>query len=575
MKKLLVSLFAFFFVGVAAAQTPTPAPISITAQQVTDLGNGPLSVRVVGGAAFIGTSSSGCMVGSATAGATTITCQSLPATPPLVGAAISGGGVPILTTITSYNSGTGAIGLSSPLNANISAGQAISYGAACPVGEAAPKAAAMRPETGQVPFSTAARVCAFGVTDTFVLAVPMSLATTGSAYAFGLNAGNTTNVRSAYLANAGRVLIAANGDSTTRGVDETASPYNSQYQFNDVVKQVSLLLNSGGITSGAHNWFGLSGSSLTDYLNRDGRFSAASGVVLGSNQIQGGTEIRFPGVASSITYTDTAVNTCDVYWGDQVATGRVFSVTVDGGTTTNFTTSGTAQFAKTTLSLGAVGTHNLVFNWVSGGTTLLYGIDCRDSTRNELSFWQMGISGGTSANMIANSGTPGAGRIQQLTTFPVKLVITEMGVVNDARTSVTVATFKANTTSFVTSMKALNTDVILLTPPFDNGIATGNVVNQAQYVTAMYQVAAEQGIGIIDPQGHWVSYLNSVANGWQVSTDNVHLTKAGYADEAIIIAATIKSILTNQFTENDLPAPANDNKVTKYATVTRRQYEAA
>lgn len=472
----------------------------------------------------------------------------------------------------------------------------------------------------------------------------------GASYTFGVTATNTSNFRTAALAHARNAILAVNGDSSAKGVNETAIPYNSQYSLGAMPVQLVNLLNNAGIAAGANNWYGLSGATLNDNIIRDGRLTVSGGTVLGSNKYQGGTEIRFPGVTSGATTTFNNVDTCNIIWGNQGATGRTMSYQVDSGSVNNLATSGANAIINNppgNVALGNLGTHTLNFAWVSGGTTLLPGVNCWNSARTEISVWQMSISGGVSANMIDNTGAPGQGRIQQLTNFAPDLIITEMGLVNDWRTSVPVATSKANMTSFVTSMKAIGVQVMFLTPPFDNG-STGNVANQAQYTTAMYQVAAEQGVGLIDPQKHWLSYNNAVAHGWQYNpgissaatitaaswsngvatyttsgattltnggtaavtstsspsgtcngfsvigtvtvidsthfsiplaaapgtyvsnscvvpaTDNVHLTAAGYLDEAGLIYNVIQGILQNKFAANDnqpLPIEHDNGRV--------------
>lgn len=370
------------------------------------------------------------------------------------------------------------------------------------------------------------------------------LRSTGLApYAFNLKYSNTRNFRTAWRSGSGNAIVAFNGDSTVRGVDETASPYNAQYSINDVAAQLAGLLAGAGTPSGANNWFGISGTSLNDYVIRDSRLTVGGGTILGSNKVQGGTEIRFPAVASTASFTPTAsVDTCEIYWGDQGTSGRTFSYQVDSGSAVNIPTTGTARIAKTSFSLGSLGAHTINLAWVSGGTTTIYGVNCYNSTRREISLWQMGISGGTSANMVDNGGAPGAGRIQQLTNFPPAMVVTEMGIVNDWRTSVASTTTQANTDSFITQMQALNIDVVLLIPPFDNGTSTGLTARQEQYVAAMYAEAMLRDVPLIDMRAKWRSYGNAVALGWQVSTDNVHPDKAGYGDEAAVLLKVLNAI---------------------------------
>ncbi len=373
------------------------------------------------------------------------------------------------------------------------------------------------------------------------------LGTVGLPFVTNLKGSNTSNFRAAYRANSGNVPIAFQGDSTVRGVDEGASPYGSQYNSYDMAYQLANALNASGKAAGAESWFGLSGASFNDYFNngvngtRDARWTTSGGTIFGTEKLQGGTALQFPGIASGASYTTIGnVDKFDLYWQDLGAANRIFTYTIDGGSPVNVTTTGVSLMKKIGgISLGAKGVHTIAFNWVSGGTTLFFGIDAYDSSRNQISIWQQGISGGVSANMIDDGGAPGGGRITQLTLFPPKLIFTEMGMINDARTSVSVATFQANCTSFVTSMKAINVDVIFFVPPWDNATGTGNVINQAQYVAGMYAAAAAADVPIADTRKLWPSWAYGVAQGYQRASDNIHPSTLGYNFQAYNMFAPI------------------------------------
>lgn len=344
----------------------------------------------------------------------------------------------------------------------------------------------------------------------------------------GVNLSATTlaNFRAAMRAGTANVPVAIEGDSTIRSVDGANAANPAQYTRSSIQEMLATMLKGLGVHAGGQSWYGISGTSLADYLSRTNRVTVSGGTVIGSNKYLGGTELRFPGVASNATFQVSDVDTMRVIWGDQGATGRTMSYKIDGGAAVNLVTSGVNQIARTAaISLGSLGNHAISFDWVSGGTTLLCGVEFYDSTRYEIAIQNVAISGGVSANFIDNTGSPGQGRVQQMQNFPPKLIFSECGIVNDWRTSVTSATSKANMATRVQNAQAIGADFVFLVPPYDGGTATAT---QQPYVDAMYALATQYNVGLIDLRAAMGgSYAASVANGYQASGDNVHMTTFG------------------------------------------------
>lgn len=360
------------------------------------------------------------------------------------------------------------------------------------------------------------------------LYLPSASATTLSSLGTNLNSTTLANFQAAIRAGTANVPVALEGDSTIRGVDGANGSNVAQYTRNSIQEIMVKILEANGYSAGGQSWYGLSGATFADYLGRTNRLTVSGGTVLGSNKYLGGVELRFPGVASGATFQLSNVDTMRIIWGDQGATGRTMSYSIDGGAAVNLVTSGVNQIARTSnISLGAIGNHTVAFNWVSGGTTLLCGLEAWDSSRFEINIQNVAISGGVSANFIDNTGFPGQGRVQQMQNFPPKIIFTEMGLVNDWRASVSVATSTANTTTRITNAKAIGADVVLMVPPWDGGTA---VATQQPYNAAMYSLAQSQNVGLIDLgliMGG--SYAQSLTNGYQYTGDNVHMTTAGKA----------------------------------------------
>lgn len=362
---------------------------------------------------------------------------------------------------------------------------------------------------------------------------------------WNLKQSNTAKVRAAYHAGGRNLRVAITGDSTWRGVDETAVPYNSQYP-NSIAAQLAAKLNALGIKAGANNLFGISGSSFNDYMIRDSRCASTGATTAFGTAVPvwGGAEIEFPTAAGTFSFTPTAnVTKADIYYQDS-ATGRTFSWAVDGGAATQISTTGANTIKKATVALGAAGIHTLTLAWVAGFVRI-YAIDCYDDTagRTEVSIWQWGISGGTSSDMILDTGTPSSGRIRQMTLFPPDLLISECGLVNSWRNSRSVALATADMVTHVQSAKAAGADFMFIAPPFDNLTGTGLTSTQDKYVSAMAQVAAQNDVPFLDLRGRWKSYANSVANGWQVASDAVHPARAGYVDEAAFLLSVVRYAL--------------------------------
>jgi hypothetical protein len=364
----------------------------------------------------------------------------------------------------------------------------------------------------------------------------------GRAAPFFNNAGaaNFTKVLAGYTAmKAGtrNMNIAIMGNSTDRGVDETAVPYNSQYPLS-LAEQLAKLFRADGIPSGANNWYGISGTSLNDYVIRDSRVTVAGTAAAGSSIIQGGGDIGLSSATAQVTFTPQQnCNAADIYAYDFFA-GATVSWRVDGGAPTNIVQVGNNTIRKSTIALGAVGPHTVAINWVSGNN-VFFGIDCYDNTRKEVTFRQWAISGGTTASMIDNTGAPHAGRLQQITNFPVDLALGDIGLVNSWRNAVAVATVKTQAETLIDAVHTAGGDFIFCVPPFDSSSA-GNSANQQQYIDAVVASCIAKGCAVFDIRSAWKSKAASDAAGYSSAADAVHPTIAGQASRALLLRSGLR-----------------------------------
>lgn len=140
-----------------SAQVVTRLPVVVLGNAVTDLGNGPMELRVMEGNTLLFTSS-GSGVGSTSGSATLLTLTGTPTTAPCVGCIISGTGITSGTTVSAFN-GTTSVTLSAAMT--VAASTAVAWGAACPSAIGSVPAVPVRAATGaDVPLYTQARVCA-------------------------------------------------------------------------------------------------------------------------------------------------------------------------------------------------------------------------------------------------------------------------------------------------------------------------------------------------------------------------------------------------------------------------------
>lgn len=118
--------------GPAASFTGAISGSTLTASAIT--GAAPLDINqllsgsgVSAGTQISARATAAATVGAATSGASTVTFQSLPGTAPIVGGIFTGTNIANGTRVTSYNAGTGDVGLSKPITGNIIAGQSTTY----------------------------------------------------------------------------------------------------------------------------------------------------------------------------------------------------------------------------------------------------------------------------------------------------------------------------------------------------------------------------------------------------------------------------------------------------------------
>lgn len=339
----------------------------------------------------------------------------------------------------------------------------------------------------------------------------------------GFNSLRFMRFRKSKAALSGRTKVAFIGDSTFFGY---VTPAQTTAVARSIPSQCAAKLQARGINASAHNRFGAQGA-WSSLLTFDGRVTSTGAWSQTGTLVVGGNAFG-ASATGSMTFAPTGnVDTFDIYWINN-AIGRTFTYAVDGGSTTDVSTTGVYAIAKTTVSAGSLGTHTLTLAQKTLSCNII-GIDAYDSTRKEIAFYNWGLSGARSDQLIDNTDTV-VGRLAGYSYFAPSLAIVEGGVINSWRQSRSLVNTKADLTTLVSTLKT-NSDVLLYTPRFDNGTA-GASASQEDYVNLMYEVADEQDVDIFDARSSFGSWAIGNAAGFY--SDDVHgdVNGIGYGDEA-------------------------------------------
>lgn len=351
---------------------------------------------------------------------------------------------------------------------------------------------------------------------------------------YNFTPGNTLNLRAAMASKASNCSVLCIGPSTTAG---QSTGVGTGQAINSWPMQLATLLQASGINAGSGNFFSDhscwgSSQTIANYAAGDSRFAYSGGATISGIKGPGGNLWQL-GVAGDITFTpQVACTKADIYWRDQ-SSGRTFSWAVDGGAATNISSTGVAQLAKTTISLGALGTHAIKLTWVAGNCLIL-GIHAYDDTagRKEISVLNWGISGVNSTQLIDDTDAV-AGRLKSITWWAAPAVIIDDWSINDWRQSISVATSRANIKTMAQAVMAYGGVPILITP-LPDGSTSGLAAQQADYASMLYGLSDELNIPIVDVRSSFVSYASGNAAG--LYSDNVHPSSVGYALKAALFA---------------------------------------
>lgn len=318
------------------------------------------------------------------------------------------------------------------------------------------------------------------------------------------------------------------GDSTTFGVG--AGTQNG-LKAKSYPTRLAEILAGAGLPTTKNGQLGTGNYNSGTYPTYNPMVVYGAGWSAGSFSI-GGNYFANSTTTNALAFTpDIQVDTFVLFYVRNSGLGT-FSWAVDAGTATQINTNQTAYgVQRLVIPAGALGAHTLNLARVSGNCVIVgaYGYNSAVSAVDVLN---AGWGGSTSVDWTdasspirarPNLGVPGA-----------DLIIINLGI-NDYTPSygpTSVATYKANISTLIDEQKS-SSDILLIAPiPSDAARQALDV--QAQYIQALYEVATEKGIPLVDMVQRWGSYADS--SFYYYPTDIVHGNDLGYADEAQAIA---------------------------------------
>lgn len=211
-----------------------------------------------------------------------------------------------------------------------------------------------------------------------------------------------------------------------------------------------------------------------------------------------------------------AVDTVDIYYINP--SGATFSVDLGGVGSTTPTLVQNDSLNKVTVTftraLAAINIARVT------GTIYLVGVDAYDSTTPRVTTYNWGAGGWNSNDWVSTAANYYP--FNSLGVLAPDITFFMLGA-NESNTGVSTATYKANMQTLITKAKLSGDAVLINRHPASGGYAT----NQVAQNTANYELAATNGLAVVDVYDRWAAGDKA----WFL-VDTVHCNPGGYGDYA-------------------------------------------
>lgn len=303
-------------------------------------------------------------------------------------------------------------------------------------------------------------------------------------------------------------------------------------------------LQEQGIPASEASFFGehaiqTTGGDFAAYDTRLAKIGGATNVADGSFLSLGGIpwQINSSGKAIGFTPTETC-DRADVFY--LVTSACNITPTFASGATTPSSiveASATTQVKKVTLSFTR-GTGELRLTWASGNMVLI-GVRMYDSTTPAVHAMNFGINGFRADQLSTTTGPSYSTIAAAAATLGLSLAFIDMSINSAALNGLAgIAAWKGNISTFVAALRAVNCDVVLVTPAPTGTASPGLNGVLAAYAQAGRALAVELGLPLCDMYARWGSYAAKDALGYYA--DPTHPGGVGYQDKSAALTASVR-----------------------------------
>lgn len=240
---------------------------------------------------------------------------------------------------------------------------------------------------------------------------------------------------------------------------------------------------------------------------------------------------RATGTGNTATYGPVAC-TAFVLWYRKGPAEGTWSYSIDGAAAVNVNANAaTESIASVTTATLAAGTHTIVITAPASGDISLVALEAANVGVGGARVIRVGSSGNSTNGLSVGNAL--SGHVAAVTAMAPDLVIEMLGT-NDFGTvnpPITPAVYKSQTAAFVQALLAAGIDVAVIVEPAPQAPRTGQTTyTLVQYRQALYEVADENDIALIDMQDRWGDWVS--ANALGLMGDDYHPSNRGHNDTA-------------------------------------------
>ncbi|MDR7113874.1 lysophospholipase L1-like esterase [Microbacterium trichothecenolyticum] len=316
------------------------------------------------------------------------------------------------------------------------------------------------------------------------------------------------------------------GHSVTEGASATGSGLRWTDKLRDSLR--GLL----GISGGGLNYFPATGGSYPALLPSNWTVTAGTANAGGSGEGVG-RYARAMTTSSklSLTFTGTSIR----LFFTSYSGGPTVTVTIDGSPVASFSAASgsTSYVGSTTYSGLSAGSHTIELTNTGAQFNFQGAIVYNGDETSGVRVINAGHSGDQVSNIMGVS--PLTRQTSLWTALAPDLVTIEYGI-NEYRNNTPVATFKTNLTNMVAALEtAIGHSAIVIVIDYQATHATTPVAAWSAYKDAMREVAAENGLPVVD-----LSTISTLGIGQSgMNGDNIHPNDAGHLAIANLVSASL------------------------------------